>query len=50
MNDRFELVKETSPQDFIVGVIHFHYVKRQILYPGVLDSAKGYWERNLATA
>jgi hypothetical protein len=42
MNDSFELVEKTSPQDSVVGIVHFHYVKRKLLYPGVLNSVKGY--------
>jgi hypothetical protein len=31
MNDGFKLVEESSSQNAIVGIIHLHYIERQIL-------------------
>jgi hypothetical protein len=42
MNDGLTLVEESSTQDAIVGVIHLHYIKRQVLGSSILDGAKRY--------
>jgi hypothetical protein len=48
MNDSFELVEKTSPKDSFIRIVPFHHIKRQILCPVILDSAKGYLEQNLS--
>jgi hypothetical protein len=44
MYDGLKLVEKTSSQDVVVGIIHFDYIEKQILGPGILNSAKGYWK------
>jgi hypothetical protein len=48
MNDGLKLVEETSSQDAIVGVIHLHYIERQVLGSGILNGAKRYWKQYFA--
>jgi hypothetical protein len=42
MDEGLQLVEETFSQDAIVGVIHLHYIEKQILSSGILNSAEGY--------
>jgi hypothetical protein len=48
MNDGFKLVEESFSQDAIVGIIHLHYIERQVLSSGILDGSKRYWKYHFA--
>jgi hypothetical protein len=48
MNDGIKLVEETSSKYAIVGIIHLHYIERQILDSGILNSAKRHLKQYFA--
>jgi hypothetical protein len=44
MKNCFKLVEVTSSENSIIGVIHVHRIKSDILCAGIKKATKRYWE------